>query len=200
MNLSAAEITALAAGAPRLGIFIRLDVDPVLRCWLGIGAIKPGINALDATNEIYSGFGQVLDVPVMSQMINGAADRAELSLSGVDDRILELANSADAVKNVACDIGFALMGPDWALLAAIHWTRRYYADYLAMSVSPAGDPEGQSMKTARLSIRSQMTGRRRAGLAYFTSQDQQARSPGDRFCERTAQYSNIGVKTWPKFS
>lgn len=197
MNLSATEIAALALGGVRIGVFIRLATD--LRLWLGLGSIRPGVNALDAEGATYA--GQIVNLPAMKQLINGTADRAEISLSGADNRILALANSAAAVQGKTCDVGFALMGHDWALLGAVHWCQRYFGDFLRMTVTPASEPGQQTVKTAALSIRSQMTGRRRRGLSYFTNQDQQApgRSPTDRMCERTPQYSQIGNKTWPKY-
>lgn len=202
MTLSGAEISALEQGPPRLGLFIRLSLEPTpLRCWLGVGPIDIGVNALDpGDGELYSGFGEVLAVPALNQVIKGQASRADIALSGLDDRILALAAFSNVVQGKECDIGIGFFDSSWALLGAVHWRHRYVADFLAMTVTPAGDPSGQTIKTATLSIGSMMTGRRRAGLSFFTNQDQQARSPTDRFCERTPQYSVIGNKTWPKFS
>jgi hypothetical protein len=206
MTLTDAEIGALELGPPRLGLFIRLAIDPVLRCWLGVGPIKPGVNALDADDEAYSGYGELINVPAFQQLINGAMDRVDLQLSGLDDRILALASFSEVVRAKPCDIGFGMFDEAWALLGAVHWCQHYIADFLAMKVTPAGDPGGQTLKTATLSCGSLMTGRRRPGRSYFNNQDQQARSlvlnpllPLDRFCERTPQYSVGGNKSWPKY-
>lgn len=199
MTFTDAEIDALHDGAPRIGLFLRLEVDPVLRCWLGVGSIDVGFDVLDAGGATYRGFGQMLNLPVFQQLINGAAERVELKLSGGDDGILALANFSGEVKGKRCDIGFALFDEAWALLGSIHWCRHYVADFLAMEVSPASDPDQQTTKTATLSIGSLMTGRRRRGLSYFNNQDQQARSPTDLFCERVAKYSVLAQKLWPKF-
>lgn len=206
MNLSSTERDALAAGTYNIGLFIRLDVSPILRCWLGLGPIRVGVNALDSSGATYQGFGELLNYPAVQQLINGAAERVEISLSGTNDRILELATERDNIKGVACDLGFGALGADWSLLGDVHWMRHFVADYLALSVSPAGDPNGQTVKTAVLSIGSLMTGRRRAGRSYFNNQDQQARDlilnpdgTPDLFCERTPAYSLAGNKQWPRY-
>lgn len=206
MILSSNELLALQSGPPNLAIFVRLAMTPVLRCWLGVGDIRPGLNALDPDGVLYHGFGQLMNVPALQQLINGAAERIDITLSGIDDGILALAGFANAVQGKACDIGLGIMGTDWKLLGAIHWCRHYTADFLAMSITPAGDPSGQTIKAATLSIGSLTTGRKRPTHSYFTNQDQQARSlvvnptlPLDRFCERTPQYSITGSKQWPQY-
>lgn len=207
LTLSYAERTALASGSYYIAIFIRLAVAPVLRCWLGLGPIKPGVNTLDPDGVVYEGYGQALNVPAMKQLINGTAERIETGLSGLDNRILELATYANVVHGKTHDIGIGIMGPDWALLGSVHWVKHYVADYLTMSVTPAQDIEGETVKTATLSSRSLMTGRMRPNWSYFNFKDQHARSalvnptlPPDRFCQRTPLYSVTGSKTWPDYS
>jgi len=56
------------------------------------------------------------------------------------------------------------------------------------------------VRSVSLSCGTLLTGRKRPGFAYFSDQDQQARFPGDRFCERTPVYANGFNKPWPKFS
>jgi hypothetical protein len=206
MILSAAELLALKSGPPNLAIFMRLAMATPLRCWLGIGDIRPGLNALDPDGVLYHGFGQLLNIPAMAQLINGAAERVDISLCGVDDGILALAGFANAVQGKACDIGLGIMGTDWKLLGAVHWCRHYTADVLSMSITPAGDPDGQTIKAATLSIGSLTTGRKRPTHSFFNNQDQQYRSlavnptlPLDRFCDRTQIYSIAGWKQWPRY-
>lgn len=207
MSFAPDELEALQSDAIRLGLFLRLDLSPPLRCWFGCGRIDPGVTLLDPSGAEYFGFGQLLNVPTMSQLINAQAERVDISLSGTDDRILGLASFANKVNGVACDFGFGLFGTSWQLLGPVHWVRHYVADYLRMAVTPAGTPADQIIKTATLSVSSAMTGRRRPRLSFLNQQDQAARSlqlnptlPVDRFCERTKDYTLAGVKTWPIFA
>ena len=207
MNLTTDEIAELEVGPPRLGLFLRLDIDPPLRCWLGDGPIKPGITVYDATDEKYFGYGKLLGMPSFQQLINGAGERIDISLSGVDPAILALANHNNIVQDVDCAMGFGIFRKDWQLLGAVHWIRVYTADFIALSVTPAMDPSGQTIKTATLSISSAMVTRKRPSYSYFNYQDQLARSaainpllPPDQFFDRIKDYSIIATKTWPRFT
>lgn len=201
MNLNDAELAVLQSGMQRIGIFFRLDTSPVVRLWLGIGNIEPGVNVLDLEGATYQGFGAIQDVPELNQMINGAAARVDFTLSGVSGDVLAIASGddAEAVKGRAVAVGFGIFGSDWSLLGAIKWFANYTADYLAVQQS-ADDPMAPIVRTVTLSCGSLMTGRRRPSLSYFSDQDQQARSPGDLFCSLVARYAHGFQKPWPQFS
>jgi hypothetical protein len=49
VNLNAAELAVLESGQQRIGVFFRLETDPIVRIWLGVGNIEPGVNAYDLT-------------------------------------------------------------------------------------------------------------------------------------------------------
>lgn len=202
MNLTTAEKEELASGFQNIGIFFRLDVDPPVRIWLGFGDIRPGVNVLDPTGATYHGFGEIAAVPAVKQMINGAAERVEFSLSGVEGEVLELAaaHDAEAVKGKRVSVGFAVMDAAWQLVGPVRWIRHYTADFLTIQQQPTDDPATPIIRTLSLSCGSLMTTRRRPALGYFTNQDQQRRSPGDRFCERTPKYAPGFNKTWPRYS
>lgn len=195
MTLTVAQ--ALASDKPRLGVFFRLGLDTPLRIWLGIGDCEAGIDATDGAGATYTGIGEMIDLPTFTQLVNGAAERVEFHLSGVTDRMLQLASQdADDVKGVPLLVGIGLFDSDWQLIAAPTWLRRFTVDYL--SVRYENGPEGANHRIS-LSARSFLTGRRRPGLSYFTDHDQQELSPGDLFCERAVLYSNATSKTWPRF-
>lgn len=199
MELTSAELSALDADAQRIGAFFRLATDPIVRLWLGVGPINPGVNALDLTGQTYRGLGELLNLPEFQHLLNGQAERVEFSLSGVSDEVLALASAeSNNVQGKACDVGIGIFDSDWQLLGAVKWMWRGYADYLSITRSPAQTPDGQTVQTVALSVGSLMTGRRRRAFSYFTDQDQQARSPGDLFFERTPIYSD-NSKTWPRF-
>jgi hypothetical protein len=203
MNLNAAEIAALDQDSQNIGIFLRLDSAPPVRIWLGFAAIEPGVNVLDATLAQYLGFGELRDIPAVKQLLNGAAERVDITLSGVDGSVLQLAalNDVQAIKGKGLHIGIAIMSADFQLLGAVHWCSNYIADYLALEQPPATgmDAGGEIVRTLRLSCGSTFTGRRRPELSFFSNRDQQARSGGDRFCERTPIYANQFNKAWPTF-
>lgn len=201
MILNPAEIAALESGLQRIGIFFRLDTVPIVRLWLGVGPIAPGVNALDPEGGVYQGFGEVPNVPSFKQMINGAAERVDFTISGVSGDILKIASGGDAqqVKGKRAAVGFAIMGDDWSLLGPVKWMQSYTADFLSLQQQPTEDPRQPVVRTITLSCGSLLTARRRPALAYFSDQDQQKRYPGDPFCERTPLYASGFQKTWPRF-
>jgi hypothetical protein len=201
MTLNDDELSVLESGSQRIGIFFRLETDPIVRLWLGFGDIKPGLNAYDSVGEKYNGLGAIQSVPSFKQLMNGKAERVDFTLSGVSGEILEIASGGDAeqVKGKRVALGFALMNSDWSLIGPIKWCANYLADYLSIQQQVTEDPKQPIVRLITLSCGTVLTRRRRPSYSYFTDQDQQARFPGDRFCERTPVYANGFNKTWPTF-
>jgi hypothetical protein len=197
---TAAFDAALKSGNPRVGIFFRLAIDPPFRMWLGIGDCQAGIDAADGAGAIYLGLGEVVGLPAFQQVLNGAADRIDIKLSGVSQRIIDTATmEADEVKGVPLNIGVGVFDEDWQLVGAPVWIKRLIVDYLSIS-GDGGGPDRPAMRTVSLSARTIFTARRRPGLAFFTDSDQQQAHPGDRFCENAVHYSRQVSKTWPRLS
>ncbi|MBW7967586.1 hypothetical protein [Bradyrhizobium sp. BR 10261] len=201
MTFSDDELAALASGNVSIGVFFRLETDPIVRLWLGFGDIAPGVNVLDVTGAIYHGFGELRDVPAFKQLLNGAAERVEFNLSGVSGELLTLASGSDAnvVKGKPATLGFALMDADWALIGPVHWCAFYVADFLSVGQQPVDAPEATPLRAITLSCGTRFTGRRRPSFSYFSDSDQQARYPGDLFCSLTPNYAHGYNKPWPTF-
>jgi hypothetical protein len=188
---------ALASETPRIGLFFRLGIDPPFRLWLGVGDFRAGIDPEDGAGEIYKGGGELLNVPQWQQLLNGTAERVAFSLSGVPQRAVELASGeADDVKGVALNVGLGVFDQDWQLIEKPVWLKRFTVDYLSISLQQQGTEE--AVNTLTLQARSIFTGRRRPGLSFFTAEDQERRSPGDRFCEHARRYAREEAKAWPK--
>jgi hypothetical protein len=189
--------TALASGSPRIGIFFRLGIDPPFRMWLGIGHVRAGIDAADGAGEIYSGMGEMLNVPAFQQLINGVAERVTFQLSGVPQNVVQLASGgADEVKRAALNVGLGVFDAEWQLAGQPIWLKRFTVDFLTVQRQQQGSEE--AIYTVALSARSIFSGRRRPGLSFFTDDEQQRRSPGDRFCEHVRRYSRDVSKAWPR--
>jgi len=199
--VTAAFDAVLASGAPRIGIFFRLGIampdGGPFRMWLGIGDCEAGIDAEDGAGEVYSGQGEMLNVPAFQQLINGAAERVTFTLSGVPQRAAQLASSeSDDVKGVPLHVGLGVFDQDWQLVESPVWLKRFIVDFLSVSRQQQGSEE--AVHTIALSTRSIFSGRRRPGLSFFTDEDQQRRSPGDRFCEHARRYAAGEAKAWPR--
>lgn len=203
--MATAYDTALAAGAPRVGVFFRLEVDPVFRFWLGIGDCQAGIDATDGAGASYSGLGQMVGLPALQQLVNGAADRVEFKLSYVSQRVAALASAEHSdVKGASFRVGLGLFDAQWQLIQQPQWLKSFVIDFLSIERDQTqGEAvwtltQGEAVWTLSLSARSLFTGRRRPGLGFWTDADQQARHSGDKFCQRSVLYSVDVQKAWPK--
>jgi hypothetical protein len=200
MSFNALETAALAKGTRRIGVFFLLETDTPVALWLGYGKIRPGINVFDPVGREYKGFGELQNVPAVKQLLNGSAMRQDFVLSGVKGDVLDaIASDSEAVKGKPVRVGYALMDEDWQLLGPIHWLASYTADYIGVSQPPT-QLDQPIVRTITLSCGTRNTGKRRPLYGYFTDADQQARSPGDKFCSLVPNYSRNFLKAWPKYA
>jgi hypothetical protein len=202
MNFNDAEIAALQGDVQNIAAFFRLETDPVVRLWLGFGNIVATSNVLDPDGAVYTGFGEIVGLPEFSQMINGAAERVEFTLSGVSGAVAQLAANSDAdqVKGKRTSVGMGIFGTDWQeLLGAPHWIANYRADFLTINQPLVTDPGSPIVRTVTLSCGTLLTSRRRPSFSYFSDKDQQSRFLGDKFCEFTPKYATNVNKKWPTF-
>lgn len=202
ISYSDAELAALEADVVSKGVFFRMATSPVTRLWLGFGDIAPGVNVLDPSDGgTYLGFGEIQDIPVYKQLLNGAAERVEFTMNGVSGNVLALAAAdSDQVIGAAVDVGFMLFGPDWAPLGPVHWLAHYVAGPISLRQQLNEDATKPPMRTLSLSAGSLFTSRRRPSYSYFTDSDQQARAPGDLFCSLAAQYTTEFNLPWPIYT
>jgi len=205
--VTAAEF--LEAGLPRLGVFLHLAIAPPMRLWLGVGNIEPGSNAVDTVGAEYRGLGELLDVPAFSHLFDGTAERVDFGIAGMPQSVLsEIAANLMAaqaqIQGKPIYVGWAAMDYQWQLAEAIHWEWAGFADLIHVRHVGAADAFAPVGVTVSLSCGDWMTGRRRAGLSYYTDTDQKRRSlalnpaaPPDHFCSRAGVYNHGVEKNWP---
>ena len=207
--MTPAESAFLAAGLPRLGVFFQLGIAPPVRLWLGVGGVKPGVNALDDAGALYRGAGELLDVPAFAHLFDGTADRVEFSIAGMPESVLheiapQLGDAQQLIQGKPVYVGWCAMGYSWELLGPVYWEWFGFADLIHVRHVGASDAYAPHTVTLALSCGDWMTGRRRAGLSFLTDPDQKRRAailnPGanpDRFAERVGMYHAGVEKSWP---
>lgn len=187
-------IKAQLAGR-RIGIFFRLAVTPVQRLWLGTGLVAVK-DVIDTDGAVYRGFGELSNLPVVSQLLNGVADRYEFAVSGVKAEATQMAAlESDDVRGARVNLGLGFFDEDYQF-AGLVFMFEGECDYLKVTLAPS--ETGESWGIA-LSVGSAMTGRRRKSQSTFSDPDQQLRHRGDRFCERAQRYSQGVAAEWPHF-
>ncbi len=188
-----------ALGAPRWSLFFLLEAasGPV-RAWLGVGDYALGADDIDGTGGTYKGIGLVGDIPALSQLVGGLAERVEFTLNGADDLTLSLADDqADEVRNAPVHVGIIFFDNDWQAVDPISWLWEGTAD--TPSVNRQAN-EGSITRAVSLSVGSAFTDRTRPQLSYYTDADQRRRSPTDSFCARVARYTVDSTIVWPASS
>lgn len=162
---------------------IRIDSDPVARLWTGFGDILIPADIVESEPAIYLGGGELLNVPEFDVPINGAAERIDIRLSGVNAAIMAIATEeAASIKGAKVHFTRFYFGDDWQL-TDVEYDAVFRADKLSFTSDDGGNGRTRTMT---LSIASQDTNRNRAPQAYFTDQDQRRRSPTDAIFSHVA--------------
>ena len=194
MIVSSALTQQLERAEQRLGIFFRLGITPVQRLWAGVGLVA--ISDADDGEVTYRGFGELMNVPAVTQLVNGVADRVDFIISGVSRVALETAAiESDLVKGAAVDVGLGFFDERLAFVGLI-WMYHGEADVLTTTLDATS---GTTARSIKLSVGSAMTGRRRSRQSVFSDFDQQTASPGDRICERIRRYAQGIILEWPRY-
>lgn len=180
----------------RRSVLMHIATDVPVRAWTGDGLFEHPGDTVDLTGGTYLGLGEMQDVPALQQLVNGVASRIELSLSGVDDRMVELADADAAdIRSKVVTLGLQFFGADWQPLGDTMWIWDGEADVIRTDT--VSDPSFGRRRTVTLSVGSLTTGRRRPVLSFFTRAQQRRRSADDAFCDRTALYSGDSELKWP---
>jgi hypothetical protein len=177
----------------RRSILFRLAADPVARVWSGHGNLDVAGSVVDPAGARYAGAGELLDVPSLKLLVNGAADRLDFILSGVSPYTLRLAlEDAPSVKDALVLIGEQSFDADWQLDGPPIWVWRGLADVL---VTDSQESQLGRQRTIKLSVRSGDARRSDPQPAYYTDPDQRRKSSTDAIFSHVAKIST-GARRW----
>ena len=196
MNLDPLIAAQIDRKLIRMSILMYVDTEEPIRAWMGVAPLEKAADAVDLTGGTYLGLGAMQGVPALQQLTNGQAQRIELTLSGVDERVAALADAEAAdVRSRIVTLGLQFFGPDWQPLGDTVWIWDGEADVVKAEM--ISTPDFTRVRTVSLSVGSTTTGRRRPRLNTFTRSQQRRRSSTDAFCDRTGLYSNDSELKWP---
>lgn len=162
----------------RKSYIFELECDPPVYAWTGHGKLQLG-------GKTYLGTGGLIEIPDLKQLINGAADRMDVTISGVDEDGLRLIQE-DRITIPQSDarIGRVSFDVAWQVDGAIEWLWYGTADSILIGSSNSG--EGRT-RTVKLGMASGDTRRANPQIAFFTDADQRKRSPDDAFFSHVGQ-------------
>lgn len=205
VDWTGADAAQLAAGAIRPGVLLRIfaprgTLRPI-RLWSGVGELViPGDDADPFVSVFapYYGIGALTGIPVVNQLINGLAERADFTLSAVDmpAHLAELAGAgASEVRGAGVQLGVVVFDAEWQRIASPLWLWRGTADVLKVERTSGAD--GDVVRTLSLSVGSVFSGRKRPSPSYWTDPEQRRSFPDDRFFDRVALYYQGSTMVWP---
>lgn len=152
--------------------------------WSGVGDLDvPGDALVGFGVTRYKGIGTLSGIPVLQNLINGTADRAEFTLSGVDLIALKYASDdKNEVRGALVRIG------SWDYENPVDWEWEGRAD--TVNVDTQGQPNGGRVRSITISVGTATVARSTVGLTTFTDADQRKRSPDDAYFTYVASLSS----------
>jgi hypothetical protein len=178
----------------RRSILWRLASAPVCRLWSGVGDLAVPANPIDPSPTIYTGAGALLTVPALKQLINGIADRADFTVSGVSAETARLAlEDRDTVEGASLHVGHIRFDADWQVLGPPVWEWEGRADLL---ITTREGPDRGGTRSITLSVAAANTDRANPALAWWTDADQRRRSPTDAIFSHVAGINAGSTRRW----
>lgn len=183
-----------AVGAARYSVLVRFGLATPVRAWAGLGDLVIPADDVEDDEATYLGVGILGSVPALRQLIGGAAERLEFSLSVPTGDIFALADDdAALVRSAPVDVGVIFFDEDWQQ-SEVAWLWSGTADVPSVSRTGSGL---NVTRTVKISAGSVFTDRTRPQHTYFTDADQKRRSPTDDFCKRVDLYTVNSTVKWP---
>lgn len=175
-------------------VLVRFATDPVARICSGVNPVRiPADDVETEDDAYYYGGGALVDMPVLEQLINGAASRIDITVSGVSGKTLALfTGDADDLQGCDVSIGIAYQDEHFQI-ESVEWLLKLRADTPSIDDKPSQDGRTRSIG---LSLGTDFTDRSSSTIAYFTDADQQKRSPGDKICDHVASYNQGTSRPW----
>ena len=140
------------------------------------------------------GGGELVNLPDLEGLINGTAQRVEITFSGVSARTVALATSeAPDVAGAACFIGRLEFDEEWQLAGPVVWEWQGEAQKLTVGSEANGSGRQRSIT---LIVAAGDTTRSRAPFAFFTDADQRRDFPDDAFFSNVAGINGGTSRRW----
>lgn len=178
----------------RESFIFRIETDEPAMLWTGVGdLLLPADDVLDVP-EIALGGGDLINIPDLEQLINGVAQRVEITLSGVSEETVRYAQEEAAqVPGAPVYIGRIRFDQDWQQEGAVEW--EWSGEGRNMTVSGEDGDAGRT-RSLVLKIGTGDTTRSRAPLSFFTDADQRRLSPTDDFFSHVGGITSGTTRRW----
>jgi hypothetical protein len=171
----------------------RIETDDPATFWSGHGSLYLPADSVLPSGTIIPGAGELVNIPDLETLINGKAQRLDVTLSGVSPETIALAtDEAPQVPGAAVWIGRVEFDAAWQV-TALYW--EWSGEGKKLSVD-SNDSGGGRTRSITLSVAAGDTQRRRSPNAYFTNADQQRDFPTDTIFSHVAGISAGITRRW----
>lgn len=179
--------------AYREAYLFRIETDDPASFWSGHGPLLLPADAVLSLATLFSGAGGLVDIPDLEQLINGKAQRMDITLSGVSqEAIIFATEEALQIPGAPIWIGRVQFDAAWQV-ETVEW--EWSGEGVNLTVDSDGS-SGNRVRSLKLTVAAGETTRRRSPNAYFTASDQQRDYPSDTFFSNIGQISLGAVRRW----
>ncbi len=170
--------------AYRESIVVYIETDQPAVFWTGhTDLLLPADDVLDAPT-IASGAGELVDLPELEGLLNGTAQRVDVTMSGVSPDVIRYAQEeAPQVPGCAVRIGRVSFDEDWQLAGPVEWEWSGEGQKLTVGSDPNSNGR---VRQIIFSVAAGDTTRSRSPFAFFTDADQRRDFPTDAFFSHVA--------------
>lgn len=171
----------------RESFIFRIETETPGTFWSGHGDLLLPADSILPADTVAVGGGSLVNLPDLDQLINGIAQRVDVTFSGVSQDVLPLVlEDALSVPGAAVYIGRIQFDALWQQAAPVEWEWSGEARSLTVQ-GEAGQGDAGRTRTVVLRVAAGDTARSRAPLTFFTDAEQRRNFPTDNF------FANVGA-------
>lgn len=185
----------MASTIVRPAVVMRIDTPVPMRVWTGSHPMRLAVDAVEPiTDNIYIGAG-FSDIPVLTRMLNGDAGEYTLSISGLTDEAVALADAPEGFSGSLVHIGEFKFDAAWQPLDAVDWVTTLEAE--TVGVSTDTDADGNRTNIVFMTVSSALTDQSSAPNIFWSEIEQRETSPTDRAFDYVNRYSLGSRRQFP---
>lgn len=175
----------------RPAVVMRIDLAEPVRVWTGGFPRRiPVDDVEDDAEAVYVGAG-FSEIPPLVRMLNGDAGEYTLSISGLDESTIALADAPDDFSGSLVHIGQFKFDQSWQPIGEVEWLSTLEAE--TIGVTTETDEEGNRTNKVFMTVSTALTDQAAAPNIFWSEIEQRTISPTDRAFDYVNQYQ-VGTR------